>query len=100
MWNVPAGIYTCGIPSTGETRRFAGDPVGVGVCKGIAVAVGRIVSMVAVGMAVAVDKMFIGTEVAVGWTMGVVGVVQAVRKSRERMMKFFIKSNYMSLPAC
>jgi hypothetical protein len=70
------------MPSTGETRWFIG--ASVGVC----VAVGKIVSIVEVE--IAVGGGFVGTEVAVGWMTGTSVVAQAVRKNKEAIMNFFM----------
>jgi len=79
------------MPSRGETRRVAGASVTVGVI------VGTIAASVEVGMAV--GGTIAAEGVAVDRVTGAPVVVQAVRRSKETMMNFFIMNNYMSLRA-
>jgi hypothetical protein len=69
--------------------------VGVCACLGIAEAVGRMVSIVEVGMAV--GGTLVGSGVGVNATIGGLSGIQAVRKDRAVIMSFFIQGNYMSL---
>src|SRR5512142_3065939 len=84
------------MPSTEEIRWFAGVDVGVRVCRGAAVAVGRIVSGVKGVRIVVVGGMFVGVNGGADCTMGTSVAVQAVRKNRETMlMNLFMMDNSM-----
>jgi hypothetical protein len=89
MWKVPAGIKTCGMPSTEETRSFTNSAVGE--TSTVGVSVGTIVSTVAVADGMTVVGI-VGREVTVDSITGTSVAVQALRMNRVMMMNFFMQA--------
>jgi hypothetical protein len=65
----------------------------VGETSTVGTTVGRIVSTVEVGMAV--GGTLVGISVELDSATGIFVVVQAVRRNKKMMMKFFMMNNYM-----
>src|SRR6266508_1191643 len=97
---MPAGTWTCGIPSIVETRSFTNSAVGE--ASNVGTTVGIIASIVEVGTAV--GGILVGSVVDVDSITGTCIAVHAVRKMKETMMNFFMiiiicYCDYMSLRA-
>ena len=86
MWRIPAGIWTCGILSTEETRCVLASDVGEAAVVGVAV----LTMVAAVEAGIAVDEASVGIGVDAAVVAGICGAVHAVRRNRERITIFFI----------
>ncbi len=79
-------MWICGMPSIEETRSFMTSAVGE--ASAVAGRVGGMASTVEVKIAVGGTLVGLGTDVDP--MVGATGVVQAARKSKERMTNFFM----------
>src|SRR5688572_12019397 len=84
MRNVPAGINTCGIPSTVDTRSFTNSAVGK--TSFVGVTVGTMLSTVEVTMAVGTSE---GSGVDIDSTVGG-APAHAAKMNKRAGMIFFI----------
>jgi hypothetical protein len=90
-------MWTCGIPSTGETRFVRDSAVGEGSGVDVCSAVGIFVPMGDAG--IATRGVSVGSGIPVGSTTGAGVAVQAVKRRKMPAMSFFMILDYMSLPS-